>query len=61
MLPLHRNHRMEPKRRLSYATEIAAFYRMQIVLKKNLSRGQNGRVGWVSGTKTFFFLALAIF
>ena len=35
MLPLHRNDGMEPKRRLAYATEIADFYRMQIVAKKN--------------------------
>ena len=48
MLPLHRNDGMEPKRRLAYATEIADFYRMQIVAKKKLSRGQNGRVGRVS-------------
>ena len=55
MLPLHRNDGMKPKRRLAYATEIADFYRMQIVVKKILSRGQNGRVGRVSGNKTFFF------
>ena len=55
MLPLHRNDGMEPKRCLAYATEIADFYRMQIVAKKFLSRGQNGRVGRVSGNKTFFF------
>ena len=41
---------------LAYATEIADFYRIQIVAKKILSRGQNGRVGRVSGNKTFFFL-----
>ena len=52
MLPLHRNNGMEPKRRLAYPTEIADFYRMQMVAKKNLSRGQNGRV---SGNKTFLF------
>ena len=46
---------MELKRRLAYATEIADFYRMQIVAKKILSRGQNGRVGRVSGNETFFF------
>ena len=51
MLPLHRNDGMEPKRRLAYAD----FYRMQIVAKTNLSRGQNGRVSRVSGNKTFFF------
>ena len=39
MLPLHRNDGMEPKRRLAYATEIANFYRMQIVAKKNLGSG----------------------
>ena len=54
MLPLHRNDGMEPKRRLAYATEIADFYRMQTVAKQILSRGQNGRVGRVSGNKTFF-------
>ena len=58
MLPLHRNDEMEPKRRLSYATEIADFYRMQIVAKKILSWGQNGRVGRVSRNKTFFFFGL---
>ena len=58
MLPLHRNDGMEPKRRLAYATEIADFHRMQIVAKKILSLGQNGRVGRVSGNKTFFFWAL---
>ena len=60
MLPLHRNDGMEPKRRLSYATEIADFYRMQIVAKKILSLGQNGKVGRVSGNKTFvvFFFGL---
>ena len=57
MLPLHRNDGMEPKQRLAYATEIADFYRMQIVVKKNLGRGQNGRVGRVSGNKTFFLLS----
>ena len=46
---------MEPKQRLAYATEIADFYRMQIVAKKILSRGQSGKVGRVSGNKTFFF------
>ena len=30
---------------------------MQIVAKKILGRGQNGRVGRVSGNKTFFFVA----
>ena len=55
MLPLHRNDGMEPKRRLAYATEIADFYQMKIVAKKILSLGQNGRVGRVSGNKTFFF------
>ena len=39
MLPLHRNVGMEPKRRLAYATEIADFYRMQIVAKTKLSQG----------------------
>ena len=58
MLPLHRNDGMEPKRRLAYTTEIAYFYRMQIVAKKILGRGQNGRVGRVSGNKTFVFLGL---
>ena len=55
MLPLHRNDGMEPKWRLAYATEIADFYRMQIVAKKILSRGQNWRVGRVSRNNTFFF------
>ena len=55
ILPLHRNDGMESKRHLSYVTEIADFYRMQIVVKKILSRGQSGRVGRVSGNKTFFF------
>ena len=54
-LPLHQKDGMEPKRRLAYATEIADFYRMQIVAKKILSRGQNGRIGWVFRNKTFFF------
>ena len=55
MLPLHRNDGMEPKRRLAYATKTAQFYRMQIVAKIILRRGQNGRVGRVSRNKTFFF------
>ena len=55
MLTLHRNDGMEPKRCLAYATEIADFYRMQIVAKKILGRRQNGRVGRVSGNNTFFF------
>ena len=55
MLLLHRNDGMEPKRHLAYAVEIDDFYQMQIVAKKKLSRGQNGRVGRVSGNKTFFF------
>ena len=55
MLPLHRNDGMEPKRRLTYATEIADFYQMQIVAKKIGGRGQNGWVAQVSGNKTFFF------
>ena len=58
MLPLHRNDGMEPKRRLAHATEIVDFYRMQIVAKNILGRGQNGSVGRVSGNKTFFFVAL---
>ena len=62
MLPLHRNNGMEPKRRLSYATEIADFYRMQIVAKKNLSRGGGRGAKWEgrSGFRKqdiFFFLA----
>ena len=36
MLPLHRNDGMEPKQRLAYATEIADFYRMQIVVNKRI-------------------------
>ena len=55
MLPLHGNDGKEPKRRLSYATEIADFHRMENGAKKKLSRGQNGRVSRVSGNKTFFF------
>ena len=54
MLPLHQNVGMEPKRLLAYATEIANFYRMQIVAKKLCVGGQNRRVGRVSGNKTFF-------
>ena len=62
MLPLDQNNGMAPKWRLAYATEIADFYRMQIVVRKILSRGQLGRVGRVSGNKTFFvFLALITF
>ena len=57
MLPLHRNDGMEPKQRLAYAMEIADFYWMQIVAKKIYSWGQKGRVGRVSGNKTFFFFA----
>ena len=48
-MPLHRNDEMELKQRLSYATEITNFYQMQIVAKKILSRGQNGRVGRLVG------------
>ena len=55
MLPLHQNDGMEPKWRLANATEIADFYQMRIVAKKILGRGQNGRVGRVSGNKTFFW------
>ena len=55
MLPLHQNDGMAPKWRLAYATEIANFYRMQIVVRKILSWGQKGRVGRVSRNKTFFF------
>ena len=58
MLPLHQNDGMEPKRHLAYATEITYFYRMQIVAKKILNWGQNGRVCGVSGNKTFFFFGL---
>ena len=54
MLPLHRNDGMELKRHLAYAMEIADFYRMQTVVKKNLSRGQNGRVRFPE-TRHFFF------
>ena len=61
MLPLRRNDGMEPKRRLAYATEIADFYRIQIGAKKNLSRGQNGRVGRVSVNETFFLFGLICF
>ena len=61
MLPLNRNDGMEPKRHLSYATAIADFYLMQIVAKKILSRGQNRRVGRVSGNKTIFFFGLRQF
>ena len=48
MLPLHRNDGMEPKRRLAYGTEVADFYRMQIVAKKTFeSRAkQEGRSGF---------------
>ena len=57
MLPLHRNNGMEPKRRLAYATEIAAFYQMQIVAKKILSRGakREGRSGFRKQDIFFFF------
>ena len=47
---------MEPKRRLAYGD----FYRMQIVAKKTMSRGHNGRVSRVSGNKTFFFFGLKV-
>ena len=40
---------------LAYAMDIADFYHMEIVVKKNLSRGQNGRVSRVSGIKSFIF------
>ena len=55
MLPLHRNDGMEPKRRLAYTTEIADFFRKLIVAKKFRIGGKRGRVGRVSGNKTFFF------
>ena len=42
MLPLHQNDGMEPKRRLAYDTEIADFYRMQIMAKKLESGVKNG-------------------
>ena len=53
MLPLHRNNGMEPKRRLAYAD----FYRMQIVAKQKLSRGQNRRVSRVSRNNTLTSLS----
>ena len=57
MLPLHRNDGMEPKRHLAYATEIADFYRMQIVAKKNFELGakREGRSGFRK-QDIFFFL-----
>ena len=56
MLPLHRNDRMELKRRSSYATEIADFYRMQIVAKKIWVRGKTGGSVGFPETRHFFFL-----
>ena len=54
---LHRNDGMEQKRRLAYATEIADFYRMQIVAEKNLGRGKTGgSVGFLETRHFFFFL-----
>ena len=39
---------MEPKQGLAYGTEIADFYRMQIVAKKNFESGakREGRLGF---------------
>ena len=58
MLPLHQKDGMEPKRHLAYATEIADFYRMQIVAKKILSREakREGQSGFRK--QDIFFLAL---
>ena len=61
LLPLHRKDGMEPRRRLAYATEIADFYRMQIVAKNILSRGQNGRVDRVYENETFSFFFFFFF
>ena len=58
MLPLHQNDGMEPKRRLAYATEIADFYRMQIVAKKVLSRGQKGEGRLGVRKQDIFWVAL---
>ena len=54
MLPLHRNDGIETKRRLAYAD----FYRIQIVAKKNLSRGAKRKGQSVFRKQDIFFMAL---
>ena len=54
MLPLHQNNRMELKRRLAYATEIADIYRMQIVAKKFRVGGKRGGSVRFPETRHFF-------
>ena len=54
-LPVHRfYHAAFPSKRWN-GTKTADFYRMQIVAKNNLSRGQHRRVSRVSRNKTLFF------
>ena len=56
MLPLHQNDGTKTALGLRYGD--CRFLPNANCGKKNLSRGKNGRVGRVSGNKTFFFLAL---